>query len=267
MTLSPPAARNVLNSLSAFLIDLDGTTYLGERLLPGAREFVERLQATSRRFLFLTNNSSKDAREYSNKLQRLGIQVTEHDIFTSGMATIRFLMRYPKRKRIFLVGTPSLEREFAHAGFILTEETPDYVVLAFDTTITYDKIEKATHLLRAGVEYIATNPDLVCPTDRGFIPDCGSLQALIKAATGREPKIIGKPNREMAQMALELLAAQPQQSAMVGDRLYTDIRMAKEAGMKAILVLTGEAQHADLANTPWQPDLVVPSLFELAQSL
>ena len=265
MAPTPPTASEALQGIAAFLIDLDGTIYLGSRRLPGAQEFIQRLRATKRRFLFLTNNPSKDAREYGDKLRRLGIEAGERDIFTSGMATVGFLLKKGTKRRVFLLGTPSLEREFTGAGFVLTEDAPDYVVLAFDTTLTYAKIEKAAHLLRAGVEFIATNPDLVCPTERGPIPDCGSFAAMFKAATGREPRVIGKPNREMAQAALDLLGARPEQSAMVGDRLYTDMRMAKETGMKAILVLSGEAREADIANSPWKPDIVAPSVKELAE--
>ena len=261
--LSTDAAR--LQSIRAFLIDLDGTIYLGSRPFPGAPEFIQRLRATGRRFLFLTNNPSKDAREYSDKLRRLGIEAGERDIFTSGMATVRFLLKKGPQRRVFLLGTPSLEREFTDAGFVLTEDAPDYVVLAFDTTLTYAKIEKTAHLLRAGVEFIATNPDLVCPTERGPIPDCGSFAAMFTAATGREPRVIGKPNREIVQAALDLLGARPEQSAMIGDRLYTDMRMARESGMKAILVLSGETKEADIEKSPWKPDIVVPSVKELAE--
>ena len=267
MALPPSTATQILQRTTAFLIDLDGTTYLGSRLLPGACEFVERLRASKRRFLFLTNNPSKDAREYCEKLRRLGIVVSEREVFTSGMATVRFLLKKGLKRRIFLLGTPSLEREFTEAGFTLADDAPDYVVLAFDSTITYAKIEKAAHLLRAGVEFVATNPDLVCPTEHGYLPDCGSFMALFKAATGREPRVIGKPNREMAHAALDLLGARPEQSAMIGDRLYTDMRMAKETGMKAILVLSGETKEADIGKSPWKPDLVLASLKELAEMI
>jgi HAD superfamily hydrolase (TIGR01457 family) len=267
MNAPAPSAVELLQRTRAFLIDLDGTIYLGSRLLPGAEEFVRRLRALKRSFAFITNNPSKDAGEYREKLRRLGIEVSEREIFTSGMATVRFLRRCGPKRRVYLLGTPSLEREFTEGGFTLTRDAPDYVVLAFDTTINYEKIETAARLLRAGVEFIATNPDRVCPTEDGCIPDCGSFMALFKAATGREPRVIGKPNREMAQTAIEAVGAKPEESAMVGDRLYTDMRMAKEAGMKAILVLTGETREADLADSPWKPDIVVPSLKELAQLL
>jgi HAD superfamily hydrolase (TIGR01457 family) len=259
-------AKALLQSVKAFLIDLDGTTYLGNRILPGAPELVQRLRATRRPFLFLTNNPSKDAREYTAKLRRLGIQAQESEIFTSGMATLEFLLRKGPR-RVFLLGTASLEREFTKAGFLLTDQAPDYVVLAFDTTINYSKMDKACQLLRAGVEFIATNPDLVCPTEQGYLPDCGSFIALFKAATGREPRVIGKPNREMVEAALGILKVTPPESAMVGDRLYTDMRMARESGMKAILVLSGETRPADLEGSPWKPDLVLPSMKELAELL
>ncbi len=261
------SALSTLQAVRAFLVDLDGTVYLGSRLLPGARRFVLQLRERKRPFLFLTNNPSKDACEYSEKLRRLGIEADEGEIFTSGMATARYLQQQGPRRRVFLLGTPSLERSFAQAGFVLTDEAPDYVVLAFDTTITYPKIEKAAHLLRAGVEFIATNPDLVCPTERGYLPDCGSFMALFKAAAGREPKVIGKPHREMVEMAVGLLGAPPQESAMIGDRLYTDMRMAREAGMKAVLVLSGETRPADIEKSPWKPDFVFPSLEEVAEAL
>lgn len=261
--LKPPS----LSSIRHFLLDMDGTIYLGKNVIDGAPDFIRYLKASDRSFLFFTNNPSADAAQYSRKLERLGIEAAPSDILTSGEATTRYLADETSFRRVFVLGTPSFEAELKTAGFTLVNDNPDVVVLAFDNTLTYAKLEKACLFLRKGVPYIATNPDKVCPTDYGYIPDCGSMAALLEAATGRTPKFIGKPNPEMVQMGLRKLGATPQTTAMVGDRLYTDMEMAYRADITSILVLSGETTKKDLERAERKPDWTFESVAALRQAL
>lgn len=250
-------------------MDLDGTVYLGPRLLPGAREFFRLLDRRGVPYLFFTNNSSADRHHYRRKLDRLGLRATADQVLTSGEATALYLVHRTAHRRIYVLGTPSLERELRDAGLTLASEDVDAVVLGFDKTLTYPKLERACHLLRRGAAFVATHPDKVCPTERGPIPDCGAMAALLRAATGRRPTVVGKPKGLMVEMALGKLGpdVRPRDVAFVGDRLYTDVRMARRAGLTAILVLTGETRRDDLDGSPDQPHHVFESLDHLAEAL
>ena len=255
-----------LKKLRFYLLDMDGTTYLGNRVFPGTLKFLDLLRKQGKKFLFLTNNSSQDAEFYAQKLQKMGIDVSAQEVFTSGEATVRYITSLKRNPRVFPLGTPSFERELEKAGCILTDENPDFVVLGFDKTLTYEKVKKACLLLREGIKYIASHPDINCPTEEGLIPDAGAIIALIKASTGREPDIIiGKPRKEFIYEALKKMDAKREESAIVGDRLYTDIRSGLEAGITSILVLTGETKLEDLSSSPYQPTFVLDSLEELAE--
>lgn len=253
-----------LKKIQGFIIDLDGTTYIGNTLVDGSIQFYNKLIELNLKKVIITNNSSADARAYSKKLQALGISVSENEILTSGSATCMYLKIIKPGARIFPLGTKSLEEELKNYGFILTDKAVDFVVLGFDKTLTYKKLETATLLIRDGVEYIATHLDLVCPTERGLIPDCGSISALIKAATGKEPKIvIGKPNKQFIDMAAKKMSLDFGNLAIIGDRLYTDILMAKRAGIFSILVLSGISNKNDVKKYRYQPDMVIESIGEL----
>ncbi len=256
-----------LTAIECFLLDMDGTVYLGPKPVDGAADFVRFLQESGRRYLFFTNNPTADAAQYCAKLVKMGIHTEPRHVLTSGEATARHLVSETDYRRVFVLGTPSFEAELECAGLTLVEDAPDAVVLAFDKTLTYAKLEKACLLLRAGAPYIATNPDKVCPTEYGFIPDCGSTAELIRAATGRWPKFIGKPNAEMVRMGMQKIAAAPETTAMVGDRLYTDMQMAYNAGVMSILVLSGETTRKDLEHADRQPDFVFESVRELHEVL
>ena len=223
------------------------------------------MRKTGRRFLFLTNNSSRDAQAYAEKLQRHGLSVSPDEILTSGEATVRFLHR-EGIEQIFPIATPPFEAELKGGGLTFdaaeAEET-EAVVVGFDTTLTYEKLEVGCRFLLGGARFIASHPDRVCPTERGPVPDCGAICASIEAATGREPTVVGKPSPFMVRAALEKLGASPEETAIVGDRLYTDIRMGVESGITPLLVLSGETKAEDLDGTPWQPAAVFPSLVEL----
>jgi 4-nitrophenyl phosphatase len=248
-----------------FLLDMDGTFFLGERLLDGALDFIALLRQQGKEFLFLTNNSSKDRRQYAEKITRLGLSITSDQVLTSGEATARLLARDHAGAKLFVVGTPSLEDEFRAAGFVLDDPQPEVIVVGFDTTLTYAKLWKLCDLVRAGRPYIATHPDLNCPTPGGFMPDIGATIAYVKAATGRQPdQVVGKPSRLMAEAAAQKLGLPLASLAMVGDRLYTDIALGQAAGIPAVLVLSGETHAEDVAGSPFQPEATFEHLGALA---
>ena len=258
---------NEIQNTACFLFDLDGTVYLGDQLLPGAEDLLSYLDQESRPYFFLTNNSSRSRVDYSIKLAKYGLDIPLEKIFSSGMATAIFLKKQNPGSKIYLVGTPSLEEEFRTYGFQLVDDDPDYAVLGFDTTLTYQKIWKFCDFVNEGIPYIATHPDINCPTPDGFMPDIGAMMAMIQSSTGKVADIVvGKPNPLMVEAIVELTGFEPGQLTMVGDRLYTDIAMGK-AGIHTVLVLSGETKREDLSKAPWQPDLVCEDLRELLDVL
>ena len=256
-----------INEIHALLLDMDGTVYLGPKPIPGAKEFIHYLQVENIPFLFLTNNPSADAAYYSAKLKAMGIDVGPNHILTAGAATATYLIEETPWRNVYTLGTPCFENELRSAGLVLDSKEPEAVVISFDKTLTYEKLERACLLLRDGLPYIATNPDRVCPTEYGYIPDCGAIAALIESATDRTPRYIGKPSPDFAKMALLKLNAQAAHAAMVGDRLYTDMEMARLAGLASILVLSGETTTDDLSKTSQQPDFVFQSVAELQKAM
>lgn len=258
-----------LKNIRLFLLDMDGTFYLGDELLPGSQHFVDELTADSERnFVFLTNNSSKSRVDYIEKLERMGFSFPLDRMMTSGEATIIYLKQHHPNAQVYLVGTPNLETEFQAAEICLTAEQPDCVVLGFDTTLTYDKLWKLCDFVRAGVPFIATHPDFNCPIPNGFMPDIGGMLALVKACTDKDPDvIIGKPNRYIIESVAEKFQVPFNEIAMVGDRLYTDIAVGKNAGITSILVLSGETAKEDLIDSEVQPDYLFQTLGDLADAL
>lgn len=246
------------------LLDLDGTVYLGDRLLPGAARFVERARARGVRLLFLSNNSSRSCAAYREKLRRLGLPVEASEVFTSTSAALVHLGRRHPGARVCALGTPEFEEELRAGGVRLVEDEPEVVLLGFDKTLTYEKIVRAYRALSAGAVYLATHPDVLCPTDEGFLPDVGCFLALFETATGRRPRVLGKPSEDMVRCALDLLGLEPGAVAMVGDRLYTDVRMANRAGLLSVLVLSGETREEDLGGAADRPDLVAEHLGDLS---
>jgi HAD superfamily hydrolase (TIGR01457 family) len=256
-----------LRKIKCFLLDMDGTIYLGRKLLPGAKEFLQLLDEREVKFLFLTNNSSKSAGQYVIKLNSFGIETSEDQILTSGEATALHLQALHAGSKLYVVGTPSLEQEFVSYGFCLSDRDPDIVVLGFDTTLTYEKLWKICDFIRAGKPYIATHPDINCPTENGFMPDIGSFISLIHSSTGRLPdEIIGKPHEAMIEAIQQKTGIDRNAIAMVGDRLYTDIAMGN-SGICTILVLSGEAKEVDIAAAKIKPNFVMKDLSELVIAL
>lgn len=246
---------------------MDGTFYLGSQLLPGALEFIALLEQRKIDYLFLTNNSSRNRSDYATKLRRLGLTLPESKIFTSGEATAIYLNKRQPGARLYVVGTPALESEFRQHGFTLTPDSPDFAVLGFDTTLTYDKLWKLCDMVTAGVPYIATHPDINCPTETGFMPDIGAMMALVATSTGKQPDvIIGKPYAPIVEALVEKLSLPVEALCMIGDRLYTDIALG-QTGLTTVLVLSGETQPADLPGSPFQPDYVFQNLAELVQKM
>jgi 4-nitrophenyl phosphatase/NagD protein len=252
-----------LRNIRCYLFDMDGTVFLGDHLLPGALDFLEYLKTIAVPYFFLTNNSSRSRADYVKKLNHLGIPATARQIFTSGEATGIYLNNLKPGARLFVVGTPSLEQELCDFGFHLVQTDPDFIVLGFDTTLTYAKLCILCDFVRAGVPYIATHPDINCPTENGFIPDIGAMMALIAASTGRDADvIIGKPNPPIIEAVMRKTGYSVQDLVMVGDRLYTDIALG-QTGIATVLVLSGETKMEDLPPSPFKPDFVVDNLLAL----
>lgn len=257
-----------LENVKLFLMDMDGTVYVGDRKIAGAFEALEELKRRGKKVLFLTNNSSKTPEKYVQKLASMGYGATEKDIFSSGDATIRFLLENRKGKKVRLLANAAVRERFAAAGVPLAEEEADLVLVCFDTELDYAKLTLACNDLFAGKEYIVSHPDFVCPAEPYPVPDVGSFMALIKAVTGREPDlIVGKPYALMAKYIAEDFGLKPEEIAMCGDRLYTDIKFATNNGMKGILVLTGETTLADLATSEVKPDLVLNTFSDVLSHL
>jgi NagD protein len=251
------------------VLDMDGTLYRGTRLFAATLPFLERLRSLGIGYTFLTNNTSRSKADYVTKLRGLGIEASASEIYTPAESTMAYLRsRLPQVKTVGLLGTPSLAQEFADAGYAVNWDAPDAVVVGFDTTLTYERLCRAAYWIGAGLPFLATHPDLVCPTgEPTVLVDCGSVCACLTAATGRHPMVFGKPSPSILLELCGRLQLAADELAMVGDRIYTDIRMAQEAGVPSVLVLTGEATAADAAGMPNQPDLVVADIGELGERL
>ena len=244
---------------------MDGTFYLENQLLQGALDFIHYCSHNQISLYFITNNSSKSAREYQEKLYALGVPLDAIKIITSGMATCRYLNKHHRGEKVCLVGTQALEKEFILNHIGLESEKPDLLVLGFDTTITYDKLRKTCDLVRSGIPYIATHPDINCPVHGGYIPDIGSMMAFIEASTGRQPDvIIGKPYQPMMEAILDKVALPKDRICMIGDRLYTDIAMGRNQ-IRTILVLSGETNLKMSKKSEFQADMVSDNLASVMQ--
>lgn len=270
-TQIPPINQDleqILAKVRCFALDMDGTIYLGEQWIDGAVEFLHRIEETGRSYVFVTNNSSKNAAVYVNKLHRMGLDVGEDKIITSGQATIHYLQIHFPGKKVFLLGNPLLQEEFVHAGIILEDEHPDVVVTAFDTSLDYGKMCRVCDHVRAGLPYLATHPDYNCPTETGFIPDAGAIHAFIHASAFRYPdRVIGKPNGDIIEYLTNRVKLEREEIAMVGDRLYTDIAAGRNNGLKSILVLSGEASMEDVRRSDVLPHLIFDSVKDMTALL
>lgn len=261
----------ILKRKKCFLLDMDGTFYLGNELIDGALEFLDILKSRNVQYIFLTNNSSKNKNSYVEKLNNMGYKAKEDEIFTSGEATVIYLNSIKSGANIYLMGTPELEEEFLKAGFHLVhdrEQKPDAVVLGFDTTLTYEKIWIGCDYIRSGVKFIATHPDLNCPLEGNrCMPDTGSMLKLFEASTGVSPTVIGKPNSYVIDAIINKYGFEKEDLVMVGDRLYTDIKVGENAGITSVLVLSGETTMEYYNHSNTKADYVFPSIKELGDVL
>lgn len=253
-----------IQDVRCFLLDMDGTFYLGEKIIPGSLEFIRRVEETGRDFLFLTNNSSHNAAFYVQRLKRMGLEIGREKVLTSGEATAALVKEMYPGKRAFVLGNEFLIEEMREAGVMVDMQNPEIVVAGYDTTLDYKKMTAVCDFVRAGLPYIATHPDFNCPTETGFAPDLGAIMAFIEASTGRKAdRVVGKPHTGIVQAALRRTGLSAGQMAMVGDRLYTDIETGLKSGMLSILVLSGETTPQMLAEYPNKPDMVFDRLADM----
>ena len=255
--------RPTIENLKLYLFDMDGTLYLGSRLYDFTIELLEEIKRTGGKYLFITNNSSKSVNDYVKKLASMGISATREDFLTSSQATAYYLHKHHEGKTLYVCGTESLKEELRGEGFTVTTDLTkvECIVMGFDTELTFQKLHDVSYLLltQPDLPYIATNPDLVCPTEFGSVPDCGSVCIGIKNATGKEPIVIGKPSPLMPQLAMDKVGVAPEQTCVVGDRIYTDVKSGLAAGCVGILVLSGETTVDILNASDVKPDLVLES--------
>jgi HAD superfamily hydrolase (TIGR01457 family) len=247
-----------------FIFDMDGTFYLGDRMISGAGDFVHALVAKGLDYRFFTNNSSNSEKMCRRKLEQMGFPVAHGQVVLSSDVAADYLNTHCPGARTYMLGNERLEEDLRLAGITLVDDQPDLILLGFDTTLTYEKITKAANWLAAGLPYYATHPDKNCPMAAGFLPDTGSMIALFEASTGRRPVVLGKPMRTTVDYLCKRLQCLPEELCFVGDRLETDIAIGANHGIPAVLVLTGITSRADYeAQSDIRADLVVESLAQL----
>ncbi len=258
----------LLKKTRVFLLDMDGTLYIDETPIGPMKETLSRLRNAGKKLVYCTNNSSGTPDEYKEKLKRIGFWDERDIVYTSGVATAEYLKRAHAGKSVYVVGRDEVKADFAARGIALAEENPDVCVLAYDTTLTFEKLRKINEFLVRGSFYVATHPDAVCPAQGVFPPDVGSFIELLKCSSSRVPDVIcGKPYPVMGEALKGLLNAENGEIAMVGDRLHTDVRFALNSGFTGVLVLSGETTEEMLAASSDRPHLVLNSLNDLAPYL
>jgi HAD superfamily hydrolase (TIGR01450 family) len=259
-----------LSEKKFFLLDMDGTLYLDNDLFDGTVEFLSHVKEKGGKYLFVTNNSSKSTDAYVSKLERLGIQASEDDFLTSTDATIIYLQeKFPSRK-FYAMGTKSFVDQLQQSGIDVVTDLEDDIfglVISNDQELNFKKLEDACKLLLRDVTYIATNPDWVCPTAFGYVPDCGSFAEMLFRATGKQPHFIGKPRPEMLTLAMGKYGYSKEESVMIGDRVYTDIASGYNAGIDTIFVLSGEGTMTDAENTDTKPTYIFKNIREVLQNI
>lgn len=252
-----------LRQKKGFICDMDGVIYHGNMLLPGVTEFVDFLKKEKKRFLFLTNSSERAPKELQQKLERLGLEVDESHFYTSALATASFLRSQCPGGSAYVIGEPGLVGALYDAGFTMNEVNPDYVVLGETHAYSYEKIERAVALVRAGAKLIGTNPDLTGPIEGGIAPACKALMAPIEIATGRNAYFVGKPNPLMMRHGLRRLDVESEETAIIGDRMDTDIIAGMESGIDTVLVLSGVTSEHEMRKFPYRPKYVLNGVGEI----
>lgn len=262
---------NKIKDIKLFLFDMDGTLYLGDILYDFTVELLDTIKKCGGKYMFMTNNSSKSVADYIKKLDRLGIKADYEDFITSSQATGYYLNKHHKGKTLYVCGTESLKEELRRGGFEITEDlnSVDVIVMGFDTELTFKKLHDVSYLLltRKDIPYIATNPDYVCPTEFGSVPDCGSVCDMLYNVSKRRPIFIGKPSKLMPELAMEKTGYLKEQTAVIGDRIYTDIKSGLNAGVTTILVMSGETTYEILEASEDKPHYVMSSAKEILEAL
>lgn len=255
-----------LKSCKLFLFDMDGTLYLGSRLFDFTKDLLRTIRETGGRYMFMTNNSSKSVAAYIEKLASLGIEADYDDFMTSSQATAYYLKKNYPGKLLYVSGTQSLKEELIKEGFEITEDTEktEVIVSGFDTELTFQKLHDVSKMLcTRDIPYIATNPDYVCPTEFGSVPDCGSVSDMLYNVSGKRPLFIGKPSALMPQLAMDKCGVAPEQTVVIGDRIYTDIKSGLNAGALTALVMSGETTYEILEKSQDKPHLVLRDCSEI----
>ncbi len=274
--------KEILDRTELFVLDMDGTFYLGDEILKGAGEALEAIKKAGKDYMFFTNNSSTSPELYIRKLERMDCHITRDMIMTSGDVMIGYLKKYYDGKEVYLLGTPALEESFRDAGIKLfvserdkvaassnafCERVPDVVVAAFDKTLTFEKLSNACVYIMKGAKFLATHLDINCPVQGGFIPDCGAICAAIELSSKVKPKFVGKPFEETVEMIEKAKGIDRKKIAFVGDRIYTDVATGVNNGAMGILVLTGEAGLSDVDESEVKPDVIFDSVSEMGELL
>jgi NagD protein len=252
-----------MDGIKHYLTDMDGVIVQGSTLLPGAAEFIQRLRTRDIPFLILTNNSRFTQRDLRMRLSYMGLDVPSEAIFTSALATAQFLNDQRPGGRAYVIGESGLTTALHNIDYVLTEQDPEYVVLGETTTYSFQHITHAIRLISAGARFITTNPDAMGPGEGGIVPATGAVSALISAATGVKPYVVGKPNPLMMRTALRTLGAHSEDSVMIGDRMDTDIIAGLESGLRTILVLTGVTRREQVERFPYRPTWIRDSIADV----
>jgi HAD superfamily hydrolase (TIGR01450 family) len=253
-----------------FLLDMDGTLYLGDHLFDGTKDFLRDVKQMGGQYLFLTNNSSRGVDAYLEKMNRLGIPAVREEFLTSVDALVLYLKHHDPDRKFYAFGTRSFRRQLTEAGFSVTDRLSDDIgclLCGFDTELTFQKLEDACILLNRGVDFIATNPDWVCPTTYGSVPDCGSVCEMLYRATARRPLVIGKPQPEMARLAMEATGHTLEETVLLGDRIYTDIACGVNAGIDTVFLLSGEGVREDIEQYGVTPTWIYDNIRRVADKL
>ena len=259
-----------LKKIKLFLFDQDGTLYLGNRLFPFTIEMLETIRDNGAKYMFVTNNSSKSVNDYIKKLSKLGIHAEYDDFLTSSQATAFYLKKHYAGKTLYVSGTQSLKDELIREGFAITDDIDkvDVIVMGFDTELTFKKLEDVSKMLcTRDLPYIATNPDYVCPTEFGSVPDCGSVCDMLFNVSGKRPVFIGKPSPLMPQLAMEKAGVTSEETAVIGDRIYTDVKSGLNAGALSILVMSGETTYEILEASEDKPHIVLKDCSMITEAL
>ena len=265
--MTNPNDTDKLRSITDLIIDMDGVLYRGDEAIPGAKEFFAFLRERPTGFILATNNSTRTAQQYVDKLAQMGVEVTLEEILTSSQATAMYLETLaPPWTKVYVIGEEGLETAVRERGYIISGDGAEFVVAGMDRRLTYEKLKVATLLIRKGARFIGSNPDKTLPTEEGFIPGAGATLAALEASTGVAPTIIGKPERTIFELAMAKLGGSQEDTAIVGDRLDTDVLGGYNAGLKTILVLSGATNRQDVDNAPVKPDLVFEDIRHLHQA-